>query len=410
MLKLPGKRPAQVTSEESAYLRDMHAALLAQSTPGATFVLYGVLAILLIAGTWAYLAKVEEITRGQGKVIPYAHEQVIQSLDTGVLQTLLVRAGEHVSRGQPLLKMDDTRSRASYGESNSRALALKATIARLRAEIFATPLTFPADVLALPSLVADETRAYQADIKMQQMAVAGLKKNLALAQRELGLAAPLVKKGLMSEVELLRNQRQVSELQLQLDERLNQFHADANAQLLRAESELAQVQETLVLLQDAITKSTLYAPVNGIVKNIRTTTLGAVIQSGANIMEIVPVEDGLLIETKVKPSDVAFIHPGLPATIKISAYDYSIYGGLQGEVTLVSPSTLEEEKNQAKPDDQFYYRVIIKTTADSLSAGGKVYPVIPGMVATVDIKTGEKRISDFLLKPILKSREAFRER
>jgi adhesin transport system membrane fusion protein len=229
--------------------------------------------------------------------------------------------------------------------------------------------------------------------------------------REINLATPLVTQGLMSEVELLRTRRQATDLKSQIVERESKFRADANSQLANLQLELSQAQETLIGRKDVLTRTTIKAPVRGTIKDIRFNTQGGVIQPGEHIMTIIPLEDQLLVEAKVKPSDVAFLHPGLPATVKITAYDFSIYGGLKGTVQQISPDTMKDEEKQARgrPDDT-YYKVMILTDSSSLHVKDKTLPIIPGMVAHVEIKTGEKTILDYLLKPIYKAREAFRER
>ena len=225
------------------------------------------------------------------------------------------------------------------------------------------------------------------------------------------MSEPLSKRGLMSEVEILRMKRQANEFRLQIAERQNKFRAEANSELTRLEGELAQAKENVGGREDVMRRTTVRAPVRGTVKNIRITTIGGVIQQGADIMEIVPLEDQLLVEAKIKPSDVAFLRPGLPATVKISAYDYSIYGGLKGTVEYVSPDTLkDDEKSRAGRPDATYYRLVVRTDKAALAAGGKEYPIIPGMIATAEVRTGEKTILSYLLKPVLKAREAFRER
>jgi adhesin transport system membrane fusion protein len=229
--------------------------------------------------------------------------------------------------------------------------------------------------------------------------------------REIRLAEPLAAKGLMSEVELLRMQRQANDIKSQIVERTNKFRADANSELSRMEMELGQTHENLIGRADIVDRTTVIAPVRGTVKNVRVNTIGGVIQPGENILEIVPLEEQLLVEGKIRPGDVAFLHPGLPATVKVTAYDYAIYGGLKGVVQYISPDTLkDDQKVAAGRADDTYYRVLVLTDSSTLEAGGRSLPIIPGMLASVEIRTGEKTILDYLLKPVLKAREAFRER
>ncbi|MDE7590819.1 HlyD family type I secretion periplasmic adaptor subunit [Enterobacter bugandensis] len=400
-----------IKSEDLAFINDLQAALISQKTPFSMIILYLIGLILTVALVWSHFARVEEITRGEGKIIPASREQVIQSLEPGILEEMKVHEGDVVEKGQILLKMDPTRADSSYGESLSKVLGLKASIARLRAQAYGTPLIFPKDVHGEPGIISDETQAYNAQLKTLNESVDALKKSLSLAEDEVRLSAPLAKKGLVSDVEILRLKRQANEFRLQIAERTNRFRSDANSELNKLESELAQAEEIMRGREDVMTRTTIFAPVKGTVNNIRTTTRGGVIQQGAEIMTIIPLEDNLLVEARIKPSDVAFIHPGLPATVKITAYDYAIYGGLTGVVEHLSSDTLiDEEKARTGRGDSTYYRVYVRTDQAALHVKDKTFPIIPGMVANVEIRTGEKSILSYLLKPILKAREAFRER
>lgn len=393
------------------FMRDLQEALIEQKTPYSMIMLYMIAAVLVIAIVWANVARVEEITLGEGVIIPASREQVIQSLEGGLLEELNVREGDTVEKGQVLLKIDPTRAGAVYREGMSKVLGLRGSIARLRAEAYDTPLAFPADVQSVPSIVRDETQAYNARRQTLSESVKTLQRSLDLAENEINLSTPLMLKGLMSEVELLRMKRQANEFRLQIVERQNKFRAEANAELTRMETELAQAVESVTARADVMNRTTIVAPVRGTVNNIKVTTVGGVIQQGGEIMTITPLEDQLLVEAKIKPSDVAFLRPGLPATVKITAYDYAIYGGLQGTLEHISSGTLkDEEKARTGRGDSTYYRVFVRTDKAALMAKDRVFPIIPGMIATVEIKTGEKTILDYVLKPVLKAREAFRER
>ena len=410
MKKLWGRR-AHLASGDAAYVRDLQESLLAQSTPGAAWMLYLSAVIVATGLSWAYLARVEEITQGSGKIISKSREQVIQSLEGGILSQLDVSEGDVVQKGQTLLQIDPTRATSSYREVLSKSIGLKAAIARLRAEAYRQELVFPSEVLAQPAIVKQEMQAYNARRAALQSSVSSIEASHALAQKEIDMATPLAARGLLSEVELLRMRRQANEMLSQIVERRNKYQADANAELTRNEMELAQIMENLVGRADVMERTTVLAPVHGTVKNVRVNTIGGVIQPGEHILEIVPLEDQLLVETRIKPSDIAFLRPGLAATVKVSAYDYGIYGGLKGKINLISPDTLKDDQRapSGRPDDN-YYRVLVLTDSSTLAAGGKQLPIIPGMTATVEIRTGEKTILDYLLKPIFKMREAFRER
>ncbi|WP_445177507.1 HlyD family type I secretion periplasmic adaptor subunit [Pseudomonas sp. McL0111] len=406
-------RPEAATLQpgDAAYMNDIQESLLNQTTPGSKLIL-NLIAVVLIGGlVWAYFARVEEITLGEAKVISKSREQVIQSLEGGILAEMNVREGDVVEKGQVLLKIDPTRAQASYRETLSKVIGLKASITRLRAEAYQQPLEFDDMVKTDMAVVKQEIQAYNARKNALNESIGGLNRSYALSSREIQLAEPLAAKGLMSEVELLRMRRQANEIKSQIVERTNRYQAEANAELAKFELELSQTSENLIGRADVVERTTVTAPVRGTIKNVRVNTRGGVIQPGEHILEIVPLEDQLLVEGKIRPADVAFLRPGLPATVKITAYDYAIYGGLHGVVEHISPDTLKDDQKAAagRPDDT-YYRVLVLTDKSYLEAGEKSLPIIPGMVASVEIRTGEKTILDYLLKPVLKAREAFRER
>ncbi|MEB5972863.1 HlyD family type I secretion periplasmic adaptor subunit [Pantoea dispersa] len=404
-------RSKNLSAADAEFMNDVQASLLSQTTPGSKLVMWIIIAVIGIGLTWANYARVEEITKGDGKVISRSREQVIQSLEGGILAEMNVREGTVVNRGDVLLKIDPTRAQSSYREALSKVIGLKGSIARLRAEAYAQPLEFDEQVKSDPAVVAQETKAYEARKRALNDSVNSLQRSYGLSMREIRLAEPLAAKGLLSEVELLRMQRQANDIQAQIVERRNRYQSDANTELARLELELSQVSENLIGRADVVERTTITAPVRGTVKNVRVNTIGGVIQPGEHILEIVPLEEQLLVEGKIRPSDVAFLRPGLPAKVKITAYDFAIYGGLDGHVEYISPDTLKDDQKAAsgRPDDT-YYRVLILTDKSTLHAGNKDLPIIPGMVATVEIRTGEKTILDYLLKPVLKAKEAFRER
>lgn len=402
---------ARISAADAAFMNDVQESLLSQTTPGSRLVNYIVAAIIVVGIIWASMARVEEITQGEAKVISRSREQVIQSLEGGILAEMSVREGDVVESGQVLLKIDPTRANASYREALTKVVGLKATLARLRAEAYGQALVFDEQVQQFPEEVENETRAFNARRRALEESVSALDRSYALAMREINLAEPLAAKGLLSDVELLRMRRQANDIRSQVVERRNRYRADANSELVKLEMELSQTSESLVGRADVVERTTVTAPVRGTVKNVRVNTIGGVIQPGEHILEIVPLEEQLLVEGKIRPKDVAFLRPGLPATVKITAYDYAIYGGLTGTVEHISPDTLkDDEKASAGRPDTTYYRVVVLTNKSALHAGDKDLPIIPGMVATVEIRTGEKTVLDYLLKPVLKAREALRER
>jgi adhesin transport system membrane fusion protein len=401
---------ANIHPAHLAYLNDLRESLLAQSIPGTLAVLYLVVAVIVGGLVWAKFARVEEVTQGQGKVIPVSREQIIQSLEGGILAEMSVKEGQVVEKGQLLLNIDPKRADSSYAEGQAKLIGLEAKTARLRAEANHTPLVFPDDVMREKSVMQAEIQTYQARRRALNDTVASLQKSYGLAMNEINMTEPLAARGLISVTELLRMKRSANDLQSQIVDRRNKYQADANDELSRLDLELSQTKENLVGRADVLKRTTVVAPVKGTIKDIKVTTIGGVIQPGAQIMSIVPYADQLIVEAHIKPSDVAFIHRGLPAMVKISAYDFGIYGGLKGHVIDVSADTLTDEKAAAGKPDAIYYRVQVLTDKSELVAAGKHLPIIPGMTGNVEIRTGEKTVLSYLLKPIFKSREAFRER
>ena len=362
---------------------------------------------LLILLTWAWLFKLEEVSTGTGKVIPSSKEQVIQSLEGGILTKLNVKEGEIVEQGQVLAQLDPTRFESNVGESASLLISSRATAARLRAEVTGAPLSFPPEVLKEPKLVAEETALYKSRRANLEQSLAGLQQALVLVQQELAMTAPLVAKGAASEVEVLRLKREANDLQNQMNDVRNQYFVKAREELAKANTDVETQQQVVRGKSDTLNRTIFKSPVRGVVKEIDVMTLGGVIPQNGKLMTIVPLDEKLLVEARISPRDIAFIRPDQEALVKITAYDYSIYGGLKGKVTVISPDTLRDEVKQ----DQFYYRVYIRTENDKLTnKAGQEFNITPGMVATVDIRTGEKTVLDYLVKPFNKAKEALRER
>lgn len=397
---------------DMAHMQDLHAAMLEQDVPQVRWVLY-LLALLLVAFfAWAATSRVDEVTKGNAKVIASSGEQMIQSLEGGLLHLLHVKEGDRVEPGQVLLEVDATRANAAFKEGMNKQWALQASLARLQAEAYGRPLVFPPELQGKAEFIRNETLAYNARRESLEQSLTDLQRSLDLAQEEVRMSEPLAARGLISDIELLRMKRQANEFQSQITERRNKYRAEANNDLGRVESELAQTRENTVARQDTAQRTVFKAPVRGIVKDIRVSTIGGVIQPAAVIMEIVPVDDVLLVEVKIKPQDVAFLQEGMPALVKVTAYDFSIYGGLQGTVKHISPDTLREESRTAVANtgEEAYYRVLVQTQETSIRKDNKILPIIPGMTASVEIRSGEKSVLDYLLKPVFKAQEAFRER
>ncbi len=370
-------------------------------------VIWLTLAALVLFFVWAWFATLDEVTVGTGKITPSSRAQVIESLDGGIVNALMVHEGDVVERGQMLARLDPTRFQSNYGEAAARARALRASSERLRSVLTGEPLQFSEESMREPALVARERQLYESRRRNLNETLENLQKTYNLVMAELRMTQPLVAKGAASEVEVIRLQRQAAELKGKMDDARNQFAVRAREEQVKNNADLDAQLQVMAGKADQLDRATLFSPVRGVVKDIQVTTVGGVLQPGGKLMEIVPLEDQLLVETCINPRDIAYIRPGLPATVKITAYDSSIYGDLKGEVEMVSPDTLQDEVKR----DQFYYRVYVRTkSAELKNRNGKRFPILPGMVANVEIKTGQKTVLDYLIKPLNKVKEALRER
>jgi adhesin transport system membrane fusion protein len=323
------------------------------------------------------------------------------------LSELQVQEGDIVEKGQKLAVLDDTRFRASYGELDSKILSLEAAAARLRSQMNGGELIFPESVKGEKDLMDREQRLFDSQRDTLNANLSSLKESFALTSRELKLTEPLVAKGAASEVEVIRLRQQVVELDRKMKELENQFQVTARESYSKTMAELDSQVKLNVGRMDQLARTIITAPVRGIVKDIDVTTVGGVIAPGGTIMEIVPIEEQLVVEARVNPRDIAFIRPGMVAAVKLTAYDYSIYGGLWGKVERISPDTLVDEVDKRI----IYYRVYVKTDNSSLKTpDGIEHPIIPGMVASVEFRTGTKTVLEYLIKPLNKMGEALRER
>lgn len=402
-----------INQEDLKLINDLNAALQSEKHTGYFSIISLFLSFIIAFIIWAYFSPLEEVAQGQGRIIPSSREQIVQSLDPGTIQEMLVKEGDTVEKGQILLRLDDTRSSAILRESQAKVENLEAMVARLQAEAYNTNLVFPDHIS--DELKKREEAAYVSRRRAMEEQVSGLRQSKNVLEQQIAIAEPMVKRGVMSQVDLLRMQRDSHDLEAQITERQNRYTTDASNELVKTESELAQAKENMAMRADPVERSQIRAPMKGIVKNIRINTIGGVVNAGQDILEIVPIEDNLLVEAYIRPNDVAFIRPGLPAVVKLTAYDYAIYGGLQGEVTLISPDTLSDEKHNASElklnMNNVYYRILVKTSGSHLvDKNGNEMPIIPGMVATVDVKTGEKTVFQYLIKPITRMKQALRER
>ena len=389
-------------------LEDLYASAVSQNPGRVRWLLYAILALFCAAIAWAAWAQLEEVTSAPGKVIPSGGEQVLQSLEPGVIADILVNEGQLVEQDQPLLRIDDVRQGAGVQEARGRVNALRAMAVRLHAEVRDVPVAFPEDLMrSAPEIVANEQRTYQARRAALQVGLSAQEQALKLAMEELRITEPLAAQGMVSDIEILRIRRTIAEARGRMAEMTGKFRAEAASEASKVESDLAAQTAGLTSREDSFKRTVLRAPKRGIVKNVSVNTVGGVVQSGQALLEIVPIDEKLLIEARVRPADIAFLRPGLTAVVKITAYDATQYGWLTGGVIQISPDTLQDEVRR----DETYYRVLVKTDHAALSSpAGQRLPIIPGMVAQVDIKTGEKSVLSYLFKPVLKAREALRER
>jgi adhesin transport system membrane fusion protein len=405
-------------------------------------------ALIVSALVWAKFAVIQEVTMGEGKAIPSSKVQVIQNLEGGIVTEIFVREGQLVNKGDTLLRLDDTRFLSNKGESEVDRYTLTAQVERLSAEAEGRPFKPSAEVLSkAPQVAADEQALYdsrqrrlaseqrtlqeQLRQKMQEVAEFRSKQDqyrnsLGFIQQELAMSTPLIASGAVSPVEIIRlkgkaaeargmldatslaiprAESAINEIRSKVQESTDSFRSDASKDLNDKRAELSKASATSIAINDRVTRTTVTAPMRGIVKTLKVNTIGGVVQPGSDLVEIVPLEDNLLIEAKVRPQDVAFLHPGQKATVKFSAYDYTIYGGLPAKLELIGADTVTDDKGNS------FYLIQVRTDRNHLGGDAKPLLIIPGMVATVDIMTGEKSVMDYLLKPVLKARtEALRER
>jgi adhesin transport system membrane fusion protein len=361
------------------------------------------LALLCVGAffVWANWATLDQVTRAQGSVIASSRTQIIQSQDGGTIKELLVREGDMVDVGQPLLRFDKDRVEASYLEARAKAAGLAANVARLKAEGLGEPLTFPPELVNYPEFRQSQLMLFnkrQAAIREDIEALDGM---IALAQKELEMTMPLLKTGDVSQTDVMRLQRQVVELKSQVTNKRNKYFQDAQSELSKAQEDLAGVQQNMAQRKSQLDLSELRAPVHGIVKNVRITTLGGVIRPGEEVMQIVPLEDSLIVQAKLSPADIAFVKTGMEARVKIDAYDYTVYGDLAGKLAFISADTLNEDLRQGELP---YYRVQAQTVGRQFSGKpNEKLEIQPGMTATIEIRTGQRTVLQYLTKPVIKT-------
>jgi adhesin transport system membrane fusion protein len=395
---------------DATYLSPLDGAHLMQASPVALYAVYMIIAALVAMVAWASVSNVDIVAVASARIVPDGREQVIASLEGGILRDLMVREGQQVSEGQELALLDPTRFEAQKAEGQAKRTSLRGAVARLQAEAAGLPLQFPPEVEAAPAVVQGERESYNARLRAMNEAVESNRRSVALLQRELGVAEAMSAKGLMSEVEVMRVRRQVNDLNLQTQERINRFRQDASAELVRVRTELSMLEEQMVVKDDALRRTMLISPVRGVVKTIRMNTVGGVVPPGSPVMEIMPVGPRVLVEARVKPADIGFVKVGQHVVVKLQAFEYNVYGGLQGTVDSISPDAIADERAGAEAG---YYRALIRAEQMPPRPGKappKPLSVLPGMTATVEIRTGQRSVLGFVLRPMLKTSEAFRER
>ena len=434
--------------EDLDFASEIEGALRRGPHPATRLFLFIIAAVFAAFFFWADRAVLDEVTRGQGRVIPTSQLQVVQSLEGGIVKEILVAEGEIVEQGRVLLRIDDTSVSSSLGELRAQQRTLRAQISRLLAEAEGRDaVTFPDDLIAeqpdsvryeqelfdvrwlgLESeieILSHQVRQRQQELEELRQQEVSYASSLNLARQELAINQRLG--GIVPEVDILRLRREVNDLQTQLEtartsipriesaieeasERIDdahlRFQAEARAELNQRRSEHSVIMESIRAAADRVTRTDVRSPVAGIVNSVNVTTVGGVVQPGQRLVEIVPLEDSLLVEVEIRPSDVAFLRPGQPATVKITAYDFSVFGGLEGEIERISADTIDDPET-----GESFYRVIVRTQQNFLGSEQNPLPIIPGMVASVDVLTGEKTVLEYLLKPLIKAQnEALRER
>lgn len=373
-------------------------------------VIIGVLLFIVLAIAWSFWAELDQVSRAPGSVIPTGRIQVIQSTDGGQIQKILVREGDSVKEGQLLVELDDVKLIAAVGEAQGKVASLMSSMARINAELFDRPLAFPAEVQQFPEFISNQTMLYNKRRQALQDQLSSLRQMLGLMKQELDMNMPLLEKGDVARTDVLRLQRGVSDIEAQIVNVRNKYLQDLQAEYTKTEEDLVTAREILAQRSDALKDTKIRAPVNGVVKNIRLTTVGGVLRPSDEVMSIVPTGEELILECKMSPKDIAFIRRGQTASVKFDTYDSSIYGSAVGRVDYISPDTLSEETPNGPLT---YYRVHIKVDTRKMKPHlpGEKIEISPGMTAIAEIQTGKNTVWKYLTKPINKTfGEAMTER
>ena len=373
-------------------------------------VLWVLVAAFFAIVIWSYFYRIDQVVRGPGTFIATSRVQVIQAVDGGMITSLKVKEGDRVAQGQILATLDDTRNVAAVRELDGRLAALYAKAARLKAEIAGTDFVkFPAAVKKFPEIIRVETALFNQRTSgfQEEMRTASVAVNLA--REDAQLVADLASNGDVSRSDVIRAQKAVNEAEAMMINRRNKYLQDVGTDLTKAEDEIGQNEQIRAQRQQQLGNTVLKASVPGIVKNMRLTTAGSVLRAGEELMQIVPVDDDLIVEVKVRPTDIAQLRPGLPANIRVDPYDYTIYGAVAGKVSYISADTLKED---TRAGEQVYYRVHVTTKGSPVvTQTGKEIEILPGMTSQVDIRIGDRTVLEYLLKPLRKTlTESFGER
>ncbi len=401
------KRPLH--RHEIDFARNARHALMNDRVRGANLLLF-----LIAAGIggfvfWASQASLDEVTRGNGKVIPSSSVQTMQNLEGGIIAELLVSEGDRVIKGDVLVRIDDTMTQANYKENLAKSEALQATLARLKAEAEEKDMVvFDKDFrVTRPDLVSLETGLFEKRRNELAKQTKTLKTSIRLASDELAMTIPLVEKNIVSKVDQMKLEREVNELDGKLKGITGVFQSQSMEQYNEISAQYDSLKESLAGRQDQVRRTVIRSPVDGTVNHVHTKTLGGVVSPGEAIVDIVPDDDTLLVEAQIRPGDIAFLRPGQKTVLKFTAYDFSIYGGVEGKVEYISADTILDEIDQ-----QHYYQIKVRNQGGKLTdREGKELPIIPGMVVEVDILTGRRTVLQYLLKPFHRMRfNALRER
>ena len=448
MVKKEPSVEEEFSSEDLEYMSSLNAAVRVKSSASSKIILWSVFLLFGWFILWSSIAEIDELTRGFGKIIPSSQIQVVQNLEGGIISEILVREGATVEKGQPLLKINNVGFASSYEESKIKLHELKARRLRLEAEAFNRPMqNDPLLQEEAPRILQNELSLYESNKRQLESKLAALdelikqKENeleeakglvsqltesVKIVQREIAITQPLVKKGVVSEVEFLKLKREANEMEGKLkssklaipknqsiieeakrkkEEEFLNFTNTSKKELNAVTAEIERIEENKFALEDKVSRTMVRSPVAGTIKQILVNTIGGVIRPGMDLIEIVPTEDTLQAEVKIKPSDIAFIYPGQKAMVKFTAYDFTIHGGLEGRVKQVSADTITDEEGES------YYLVRIETDKNYLGEKENPLRIMVGMTVNVDILTGKKTILQYILKPILRAKEnALRER